>query len=44
MIRHNAIEVIQADESDRDDGSMRIIEYAMALVALAVAGILAFVR
>jgi hypothetical protein len=47
MIRHQAIQAIQAtqaDQSDREDGSMRIIEYAIAFVALVVAGILAFVR
>jgi hypothetical protein len=44
MIRHQAIQAILTDESDTDDRSMRVIEYAVALVALAVAGILAFVR
>jgi len=44
MIRHQAIQATQADQSDREDGSMRFIEYAMAFVALVVAGILAFVR
>ena len=44
MIRHQAIQAILTDESDSDDRSMRVIEYAVALVALAVAGILAFVR
>jgi hypothetical protein len=44
MIRHQAIQATQADQSDREDGSMRVIEYAVAFVALVVAGILAFVR
>jgi hypothetical protein len=44
MIRHQAIHATQADQSDREDGSMRVIEYAVAFVALVVAGILAFVR
>ena len=44
MIRHQAIQATQADHSDRDDGSMRVIEYAIALVAFVVAGILAFIR
>jgi hypothetical protein len=44
MIRHQAIQATQADQSDREDGSMRVIEYAIAFVALVVAGILAFVR
>jgi hypothetical protein len=45
MIRHQAIQATQAaDQSDLEDGSMRVIEYAMAFVALIVAGILAFLR
>jgi hypothetical protein len=40
MIRHQAIQATQADQSDREDGSMRVIEYAIAFVALVVAGIL----
>ena len=44
MIRHQAIQATQADQSDLEDGSMRVIEYAMAFVALVVAGILAFIR
>jgi len=44
MIRHQAIQATQADQSDREDGSMRVIEYAIAFVALVVAGILTFVR
>ena len=43
MIRHQSIQSIQA-EDDLEDGSMRMIEYAMAFIALAVAGILALVR
>lgn len=41
MIRHQAI---QADETDLKDRSMQVIEYAIAFVALAVAGILALIR
>ena len=41
MIRHQAI---QTDETDLEDRSMQVIEYAIAFVALAVAGILALVR
>jgi len=44
MIRHQTIQATQADQSDREDGSMRVIEYAIAFVALVVAGILTFVR
>jgi hypothetical protein len=44
MIRHQVIAAIQADESDLEDRSMRLTEYAIAFVALAVAGILALVR
>lgn len=44
MIRHQAISATQADQSDVDDRSMRVIEYAIAFVALVVAGILAFIR
>jgi len=44
MIRHQAIQATQADQADLEDGSMRVIEYAMAFVALIVAGILAFIR
>jgi hypothetical protein len=44
MIRHQAIQATQADQSDLEEGSMRVIEYAIAFVALVVAGILAFVR
>jgi hypothetical protein len=47
MIRQPAIQAIQgteANQSDREDGSMRVIEYAIAFVALVVAGILAFIR
>ena len=41
MIRHQAI---RADETDLNDRSMQVIEYAIAFVALAVAGILALIR
>jgi hypothetical protein len=44
MIRHHALQATQADQSVREDGSMRVIEYAIAFVALVVAGILAFIR
>ncbi len=44
MIRHQAIQATQTDQSDLEDRSMRVIEYAMAFVALVVAGILAFIR
>ena len=44
MIRHQAIPATQADQSDLEDGSMRVIEYAIAFVAFVVAGILAFIR
>jgi len=44
MIRHQVIAATHADESDLEDRSMRIIEYAIAFVALVVAGILALVR
>jgi hypothetical protein len=44
MTRHQAMQATQADQSDREDGSMRVIEYAIAFVALVVAGILTFVR
>jgi hypothetical protein len=44
MIRHQAIQVVEVDETDLEDRSMRVIEYAMAFVALVVAGILALIR
>jgi hypothetical protein len=44
MIRHQVIHAIQADETDLEDRSMRLIEYAIAFVALATAGILALIR
>lgn len=40
MIRQPAV----VDEAAGDEPSMRLIEYALAVVALVVAGILAFVR
>jgi hypothetical protein len=36
--------VLPAPKSDVEDHSMRIVEYAMALIALATAAILAFLR
>ncbi len=44
MIRDDAIQSIQADETDLEDRSMRVIEYAIAFVAFVVVGVLAFVR
>jgi hypothetical protein len=41
MIKPQPIDVEQLDSDDR---SMRLIEYFLAFVALAAAGILAFVR
>jgi hypothetical protein len=41
MIRQTAL---PTTESDVEDRSMRVVEYAMALVAVAVAGILAVLR
>jgi hypothetical protein len=41
MIRQTGL---QSTESDVDDGSMRLVEYAMAIVAVVAAGILAFIR
>ena len=41
MIRPTAL---PTTESDIDDRSMRVVEYAMALVAALTAGILAFLR
>jgi hypothetical protein len=40
MIRQPTV----ADETASDEPSMRLIEYALAVVALVAAGILAFVR
>jgi hypothetical protein len=37
-------EPIDMESLDSDDRSMRLIEYVIALIALAAAGILAFVR
>jgi len=37
-------EPIDVEPLESDDRSMRLIEYVIALVALAAAGILAFVR
>jgi hypothetical protein len=44
MIRDQAVPTIPADETDLEDGSMRVIEYAIAFVAILVAGILTFIR
>ena len=41
MIRQSAF---APTESDADDRSMRVVEYAMALVAVLTAGILALLR
>jgi hypothetical protein len=41
MIRQTAL---PAADSDVEDRSMRVVEYAMALVAVVVAGILAILR
>lgn len=41
MIRHTTITATEADAEDR---SMRVVEYALAFVAAAIAGILAFVH
>ena len=41
MIRRDAL---PTTESDVNDHSMRIVEYAMAFVAVLVAGVLALVR
>lgn len=38
------IQAMPADEPDLTDRSMRLIEYALAFVAFAVAGILALLR
>ena len=41
MIRQDALPTTESEVNDR---SMRIVEYAMALVAVLVAGVLALVR
>jgi hypothetical protein len=41
MIRQTGL---QATETDVEDRSMRVVEYAMAVVALLAAGVLAFIR
>jgi len=41
MIRQTSL---QATETDVEDRSMRLIEYAMAFIALLAAGALAFLR
>jgi hypothetical protein len=35
---------VATTDSDVDDGSMRVVEYVMALVAMVAAGVLAFMR
>jgi hypothetical protein len=40
MIRQRSIPVPRGDQ----DRSMRVVEYAMAFIAIVVAGVLAFVR
>jgi len=40
MIRQTPIPT----ESELDDGSMRVVEYVMALIAMVAAGVLAFYR
>ena len=41
MLRHSAL---PATDVDRDDRSMRVVEWVLALVAAFAAGVLAFVR
>jgi hypothetical protein len=41
MIRQTGLPATEADAEDR---SMRVVEYALALVAVIAAGILAFIR
>jgi hypothetical protein len=41
MVRPSAVPTTRPDAEDR---SMRVIEYALAFVAAAVAGVLAFLR
>ena len=41
MLRHSAL---PSTEFDRDDRSMRVVEWVLALVAVIAAGVLAFVR
>jgi hypothetical protein len=41
MIRQTRL---QSTETDVEDGSMRLVEYALALVAVLAAGVLAFLR
>jgi hypothetical protein len=41
MIRHSSL---PTTEPDVDDRSMRLVEWAMAIVAVVAAGVLAFIR
>jgi len=41
MMRQTALQTVETDVEDR---SMRVVEYAMAVVAVVVAGILAILR
>ena len=41
MMRETAVPVMEQTAEDR---SMRVVEYAMAIVAAVVAGVLAFIR
>ena len=41
MIRQTGL---QSTETDVEDRSMRLVEYVMAIVAVVVAGVLAFLR
>jgi hypothetical protein len=41
MIRET---MVSATESEVDDGSMRAVEWALALIAAFAAGVLAFIR
>jgi hypothetical protein len=41
MIRQT---IVTAPEADADDPSMRVLEWALALIAVIAAGVLAFIR
>jgi hypothetical protein len=41
MIRQT---IVTATETDADDRSMRVLEWALALIAVIAAGVLAFIR
>jgi len=36
--------MVRATETEIDDGSMRVVEWALALIAAFAAGVLAFIR